>query len=165
LPEAPLFRDTLHIGFVVRDLDASMRVFFQDYGVGPWAIYDLNPGVVKEMAKDDEPAAFSLRIGVATVGRLQWELIQPLDDRSHYAEALSARGEGFHHLGLAVSEYAEATGKLRAMGHKALMSGDYKGNLFAHFSTESDLAFIAELLHWGSGEPPEHDRFYPSGDT
>jgi hypothetical protein len=28
----------------VRDLEAAMRTYVHDYGIGPWGIYEFNPG-------------------------------------------------------------------------------------------------------------------------
>lgn len=36
----PAFTETLQIALVVRDLEASMRTYVHDYGVGPWEIYE-----------------------------------------------------------------------------------------------------------------------------
>lgn len=34
----PLFTDTMQIGMVVRDLDAKLRTFINNYGISPWEI-------------------------------------------------------------------------------------------------------------------------------
>ncbi len=34
----PLFTQTMQIGIVLRDLDATMRKYVDDYGIGPWKI-------------------------------------------------------------------------------------------------------------------------------
>ena len=42
----PAFTETLQIALVVRDLEATMRTYVDDYGIGPWAIYEFNPDTV-----------------------------------------------------------------------------------------------------------------------
>ena len=120
---APVFTDTLQVGFVVRDLEASMRTCVEQYGIGPWKIFDFNPGDAQDTIKDDKPATFSMRIAIAEVGKVQWELIQPLDDTSSYAEFLAEKGEGVHHLQMAVANYddtvSELTGRGRSRGTRA----------------------------------------------
>ena len=100
----PVFTETLQIAIVVRDLEAAMRTYVHEYGIGPWEIYEFNPGNVDRMVKDDEPAEYAMRIAVTMVGSVQWELIEPLDDRSMYAEFLATKGEGLHHVGVGVPE-------------------------------------------------------------
>ena len=45
----PLFTETLQVALVVRDLDAAMRTYFDEYGIGPWSVYEFDPGNVKDM--------------------------------------------------------------------------------------------------------------------
>ena len=37
------FGRVAQVAFVVRDLEAKMRAFHEDLGVGPWAIYTFGP--------------------------------------------------------------------------------------------------------------------------
>ena len=82
---APIFTDALQIAVIVRDLDAAVRRYTHEYGVGPWAILEFNPDAVSDMVIDDAPASYAMRLAVANIGRLQIELIEPLDDTSIYA--------------------------------------------------------------------------------
>ena len=43
----PAFTDTMQIGIVVRDLDATIRRSEEDYGIGPWVVHQFKPGEVK----------------------------------------------------------------------------------------------------------------------
>ena len=49
----------------------------KDYGIGPWQRHRLN--------------------ATAMVGRVMWELIEPLDDKSIFGRFLAEKGEGVHH--------------------------------------------------------------------
>ncbi len=84
-PREPAFTETLQIGIVVRDLDATMRSYVDNYGIGPWDIYEFNPGNLKDFHEYGQPVARSWRLAATMVGQVQWELIQPLDDESIYA--------------------------------------------------------------------------------
>ena len=49
----PVFTETIQIAIVVRDLDAAMRTYVHDYGIGPWEIYGFDPenvAVLNELA-------------------------------------------------------------------------------------------------------------------
>jgi hypothetical protein len=39
----PVFRETLQLEIVVRDLDATMRRYVDDYGIGPWEVNEFTP--------------------------------------------------------------------------------------------------------------------------
>jgi len=45
----PVFTETMQIAIVVRDLEAAMRTYVHDYGIGPWETYEFNPGNVKDL--------------------------------------------------------------------------------------------------------------------
>jgi catechol 2,3-dioxygenase-like lactoylglutathione lyase family enzyme len=160
VPE-PLFTETLQVALVVRDLDAALRVYWDEYGIGPWEIYEFNPDVVQDMVKDDRPAEYAMRVALARVGSVFWELIQPLDDRSMYAEFLAEKGEGLHHVGVGVRDYDEALATLRAKGHSVLQGGLYNGVRFSYLSTDRDLHAITEIFDWPPGLVQEPDAVYP----
>ena len=56
-PREPAFTETLQIGIVVRDLDATMRSYVDNYGIGPWDIYEFNPGNLKDFHEYGQPGA------------------------------------------------------------------------------------------------------------
>lgn len=157
----PVFTETMQVALVVRDIEASMRTFVHEYGIGPWQIYEFNPDTVAELEKDGEPGEFAWRLALAMVGSTQWELIQPLDDRSMYSEFLAEKGEGLHHVALGVPNYGEALETMQAKGRRVLQSGLYNGVSFSYLSTDEDLGFITEILDIPPGLNQEPDAVYP----
>jgi len=47
----PVFSGTLQVSVVVPDLEAAMRTYVEGYGVGPWDVYEFNPGNVEEIGR------------------------------------------------------------------------------------------------------------------
>ena len=39
----PAFSQTMQIGIVVRDLDATVRKYVEDYGIGLWQFHERKP--------------------------------------------------------------------------------------------------------------------------
>ena len=103
----PIFTDTQQVAIVVPDLYAAMRTYVEDYGIGPWKIFLFNPETAGGMTVDEQPVEYAMRVGLANVGSVEWELIEPLDDRSIYAQFLAANGgkAGLHHVAVKVSDY------------------------------------------------------------
>lgn len=158
----PVFTETKQIALVVRDLDATMRTYVHEYGIGPWEVHEFNADTVTEMVKDGQPAEYAFRLAVTMVGSVQWELIQPLDDRSMYAEFLATKGEGLHHVAVGVPSYGEALDTLRAKGRRVLQGGVYQGVTFAYLSTDEDLGVVTEIYDWPPGHPAQTpDAVYP----
>ena len=64
----PVFTQTMQIGIVVRDLDATMRKYVDEYGIGPWKIYEFDRQDLREYG---QPVKRSWRVAVTMVGQLQ----------------------------------------------------------------------------------------------
>lgn len=156
----PVFADTVQVALVVRDLRASMATYVERWGIGPWEIYEFNPGTVEDMRADGEPVAWSWRLALTLVGGVVWELIEPLDDDSIYARFLAAHGEGVHHVGTAATSFDDALAELAAEGRSPLLSGRYRGIDFAYLPTDADLGVATEVFSAvPSGQEP--DARYP----
>jgi methylmalonyl-CoA/ethylmalonyl-CoA epimerase len=136
---------------VVRDLDAAIRRYENDYGIGPWAVHQFKPGEVKEWREHGQPAQPSTRFATAMVGRVQWELIQPLDEKSIYARSLAEKGEGVHHLAVAAANYDELLAAEAKRANDLVLScelgGQYEGIQVAYLGTQRDLGVILEVFN------------------
>lgn len=93
-----------------------------------------------------------------------WEVVQPLDDRSIYAEVLRSKGEGMHHVLVETSghDYDAALATFEQRGCPVLMQGRWGTTDFAYVDTQAALGQIFELYRRSPGtERPEPDYFYP----
>jgi methylmalonyl-CoA/ethylmalonyl-CoA epimerase len=142
----PVFTETLQIAIVVRDLEAAMRTYVDDYGIGPWDIHEFNPGNVKDLREYGQPVERSWRLAVAMVGQVMWELIEPLDDESVYARFLAEKGEGVHHIGVAAPAFDETVAAQAKRGHGVVLSGEFNGIRVAYLATDRDLGVIIEIF-------------------
>ena len=97
----PVFNETVQLGIVVRDLEATVRRYEDDYGIGSWEFARIDLGEANDYREHGEPAERSNRIAMATVGQVMWELIEPLDEDSIWARFLAEKGEGVHHVAVA----------------------------------------------------------------
>ena len=156
----PVFTETIQIAIVVRDLDAAMRTYVHDYGIGPWEIYEFNPGNVANMREDGQPVERSWRLAISHVGQVQWELIEPLDEESIYARFLVEKGAGVHHVGVAVPDFHGTVAAQAERGNGVLLGGDYRGISFAYLATERDLGVITEIFSGAPGEGQQPDATY-----
>ncbi len=158
----PVFTETMQISIVVRDMEASLRTFVEDYGIGPWEIYEFNPTTMTEMlGEGGEPTEFRFKIAVTMVGSVQWELVQPLEDRGIFAEHLREHGEGLHHVAVGGRPYAETLAAMEANGRQMLQGGVYNGVRFAYMTTNDDLGTLTEIFDWPEGHTQEPDAVYP----
>ncbi len=151
----------MQIGIVVRDLDAAVRRYVDDYGIGPWGVHLFKPGDVKAWREHGQPIEPSTRIAAAMVGRVQWELIQPLDDKSIYAQFLAEKGEGVHHIAVAAANFDELLAAEAKRGNALVLdcelSGQFSGIKVAYLGTQRDLGAILEVFNGlpGTQKPDE----------
>lgn len=147
------FTDTMQIGIVVPDLDAAIERFENDYGIGPWQVHRFAPGEVKEWREPGRivEGGAKTRFAAAMVGKVQWELIEPLDDTSIFARFLAEKGGGVHHIAVAASNYdellaAEAT-RGNALAMECELGGQYEGIKVAYLGTERSLGVLLEVFN------------------
>jgi methylmalonyl-CoA/ethylmalonyl-CoA epimerase len=142
----PAFTQAMQIGIVVRDLGATMRAYVDEYGIGPWKIYEFN----QDLHEYGRPVKRSWRLAVAMVGQLQWELIEPLDDASIYARFLAEKGGGVHHIAVAAKNFDEMLARAVERGTDLVLSGEFEGVKVAYLGTDRNLGVILEIY---SGTP------------
>ncbi len=158
----PVFTDVLQVGVVVSNVDEAVRKYADEYGIGPWRIWDFNPDTVSEMIIRDKRVNYAMRLALCDIGKVQWELIEPKDDKSLYAEFLKKHGPGIHHAALGVENYDETMKIMRAKGHQILQGGNWHGFGYTYLSTEDDLNVIAEIYNVSPDFAwPEPDDVYP----
>jgi methylmalonyl-CoA/ethylmalonyl-CoA epimerase len=153
------------IAFVVRDLEAKTKVFWEDFGIGPWSIYAFEPPRVKDMSYRGQRQDFRMRVGFAMCGDTQIELVQSVAGPNLYEEFLAQCGEGVQHLGIQVLDMDSATRAMQALGYELIQSGRGYGvggdGAFAYFATADRLSTLIELIQLPQERYPP-DATYPA---
>jgi methylmalonyl-CoA epimerase len=91
-----------HVAIAVRSLDEKVALFERLLGIAPRTIESL--------------PEHGVRVAVFVLGDDRIELLEPLGDASPIAKFLEKRGEGLHHLSLAVSGVDALLARLDALG-------------------------------------------------
>ena len=147
----PVFNETMQLGIVVRDLEATVRRYVDDYGISPWRFAQIDLGEANNYREHGQPAERSNRIAVATVGRVMWELIEPLDEDGIYARFLAEKGEGIHHVAVATPNFDETVARAERE-NKVILSCEFSGVDIAYLDTQRDLGVVLEVF---SGTPDD----------
>lgn len=87
-----------HVGVAVRDIQAALRFFQDNFGAPPSEVAEL----------DDQ----GVRATLVQVGQTRLELLEPLNKNTTVGRFIERRGEGLHHLALNVDDIS---GKLRIL--------------------------------------------------
>lgn len=145
----------LSLGIVTGDLDASLRAYADDLGIGPWAIYERKGGHAVGVA----------RRGLAFVGSFLLELIEPDGTASPYHATLARRGGSVHHVGFGSSPpgYEAHLAAFRARGFAARAEDWLGGRRSSHLATEEAGGTVFRLFEGPDfAALPEPDRCYPA---
>ena len=104
-----------------------------------------------------------MRLALADIGSTQFEIIEPKDNKSIYAEFLKEHGEGLHHIALGTSEdYDNAMKFFKAKGHSILQGGTWHDFTYTYLTTQDDLKLIAEIYNPPPNfQWPKPDSVYP----
>jgi 4-hydroxyphenylpyruvate dioxygenase-like putative hemolysin len=162
----PIFTDVLQVGMVVKDLDEAVKNYADGYGIGPWKFYTFDSRTVSNMSIREQKTDYAMRLAVCDIGNVQWELIQPTDDKTLYAEFLKKHGPGLHHCAFGIENYDEFMKIMRAKGKMVVQEGNWLGFTYTYMGTEDELNVISEVYNVSPGwEWPEPEKIYEAPKT
>lgn len=117
------------ISIVVKDVKAAVRVFAEQYGIGPWLIanfgnrpgdeaFNKNAVEVKDVIlRGKYVGDYGAKIGICDIGDFQIELIEPLDNKSLFSGYMREHGVGCQHMALdSALSFEQVLGKMAANG-------------------------------------------------
>jgi methylmalonyl-CoA epimerase len=89
-----------------------------------------------------------VEVAFLAIGDTRLELVQPLDDTSGVARFLQTRGEGLHHIGVAVTDITSELDRLRQEGYVLLDEKPRQGahGLIAFVNPRSTGGVLLELV-------------------
>lgn len=94
-----------HVGHVVKDRDATMKAWTEQFGIEWRNVWDSG----------------NLKMATGTLGSVDVELLEPTDDTSLWAVFLNEHGEGLHHVASNVGDVDAAVDNLLAVGGEKLI--------------------------------------------
>jgi catechol 2,3-dioxygenase-like lactoylglutathione lyase family enzyme len=155
------FAQIVHFGFVVHDIDETMKKFVDILGVKPWSIWTLKPPLLRDTTVHGKNIRHGFKAAIATIGNAAIELLAPLEGVSVYTEFLKQKGEGFHHIAFAFPTEKELTDAVRKLEHKGgvIIQSGRVGNIALYYYVDIKSAGLVLELATGVLPPPE--RTYP----
>lgn len=147
----PILSKVRHVGFIVKDLDATVGYLSEALRLGPFKIvepdfFDRADYFERKYKGEDED--FRFRIAFVSVGGLELEFIQPVKGRTIYVDFLKEKGGGLHHLAYDVKDLDDVLKQLNKHGVKVVMSGKRKGLSWAYVEVNFMNGLILELMDW-----------------
>ncbi|WP_179405128.1 VOC family protein [Burkholderia guangdongensis] len=136
------------IGYLVDDLDQSIRRWIDRLGVGPWTVFR---NVRMAGRYRGEAVTVTMDVGLAYQGDVQIELIQATNDaRSPYRDAQGRPILGMHHVAWVVDDVDDAIARLTANGLRAVFDARNDATRVAYFDDEREPGVLFEVIQ-GAG--------------
>ena len=147
----PFFKKFTQIGVVVKDLDHSVKVLQEVFGIGPFRVVDWPPAERTDMQRFyyGQPGSFTARMAFADLGAAELELIQPKEGESIWADFLRTHGEGIHHIRFNVDDVAPVIAYLGQHDITPAQNGLglRPGTNWVNFGTEEAVGFVIEIMN------------------
>ena len=117
------------IGMVTADLDKMVKYYEEMLGVGPWTVVaDTKKGIgapATNTKVNGKRVDFDVKVAICMLDGFELEIIQPMDDKSIYAEHLKKHGEGvINHIAIVTPDNAKFREVMKANGIKSCQKGD-----------------------------------------
>lgn len=144
------------IGVIVKDMKKAVNYYSSIFGIGPFSVFELKPERFWIMEKPANHTNLRLLVGKGMWGNIEFELIQPFEERSLWKEFLDTHGEGMHHLAFNVPNFDEWFEKLKGEGFQPMIISEsylpnIKGNVKScYFDTRRVGGIIFEIRYLGN---------------
>ncbi|MGH8976588.1 MAG: VOC family protein [Acidimicrobiia bacterium] len=129
--------------FVVDDLDAAMAAFTERAGCEHWTTFPAIGTPYHYRGRDIES---SVGLAFSRSGRVQIELLHPIDGEGLTHDFLAEYGPGAHHLGFLVQDAEAEVAAAEADGIEAVMSGHIGTLHYVYLDTFADLGVYLEVI-------------------
>ena len=100
-----LFKNIHQVGIVTRNARKTINRYIEDYNIGPWNMWEFGPEMVEDMSVHGKRTDYRMLVATCKTLNVDFEIIEPLDDKSIYYEFLTLHGEGIQHLNYDVINY------------------------------------------------------------
>jgi catechol 2,3-dioxygenase-like lactoylglutathione lyase family enzyme len=174
-----VFGSIRQVAYVTRDMDASIRYFTEQLGIGPWFVKKHFPLV--SCAYKGKPIDIDFSVALANSGPMQLEIIQQHNDvPSVYRDFLRNTPTGLHvqHLCFHAPQIEDHLAELARRGYAVVQEGVSSSGRFAYCTHGAYDNFCVEVIghspvrarmfaaieaaaiHWDGKDPV---REFPSG--
>ena len=120
------------ISLAVRDLDKTMDQYYRVFGWAPWQVFDHVPPVHHNTQLRGQDVHYALRGAEVYVGKMNFELLEPLEGPNLWSEFIAQRGEGIASLAVMFHERADGDAMKRAFKERFGIDVTMKADIGDH---------------------------------
>ncbi|MDA3625231.1 VOC family protein [Saccharopolyspora sp. WRP15-2] len=134
----------MQVGYVVADLDASIRYWLQHTGIGPWTVFR---GVELDGRYQGQQVTVTMDVAMGYSGELQIELMQITSSTpSPYAHESGAPKLGPHHLAWITDDLDASVAQARERGLEVLFAAEGSGTRIAYLESPEQPGVVFEHI-------------------
>ncbi|NCF19670.1 MAG: hypothetical protein GWP63_15620 [Haliea sp.] len=150
IPELPaIMGPAKQIAYMVDDIDAAVRHWHEEYGVGPFLVTRNAAPLSNAYYRGEKARTTRVNIAFAYVGDMQLELIELIGDTPGlYKEALDRKNYGVHHYAALVVDFAKAYNWALDHGYDAVIDSGVDGLARMSYMENTDAGIILEVIEW-----------------
>lgn len=142
----PTDRNVFQNAWVVDDLDAAMKKWVDEMGIGPFFVAEHGAQFTDLMYRG-EPSELYMTVALAQAGPVQIELIQPTTDKPcAYRDSVPAGATGFHHMCVWTKDIEADTRYFEGLGYAAANIGKAGFARFAYYDTRPLMGCMLEVV-------------------
>lgn len=135
-----LMRRIDHIGIAVQDLETALAPYVEGLGM--------------EVDHVEEVPTERVRIAMLPIGETMLELLEPQDPESAIAKFIERKGQGIHHIALAVDDVEASLESLKAAGVRLIDERPRPGAGGTHVAFAHPKGFNGVLVELVEGGHP-----------
>ena len=136
----------IQTAFITDDIQRSMDQLTRHLQVGPWFLFE--DFELNDLVYRGQPGDFRVNLALGNCGHMQFELIQPLDDRpSPYRDVHSESGWCFHHHAVAATDFDAHCAHYTGQGFEKILTCSVAvGGRAAYFDTRDAVFGMIEVV-------------------
>jgi 4-hydroxyphenylpyruvate dioxygenase-like putative hemolysin len=138
------------ISLSVKNLEVTMENYWNIFGIGPWEVFECVPPGWQELTYYGKPARHTARAGLAMVGPVELELVQPVSGDTVYRDHICKHGDGVNHIAFRldkVNDVYETKRVFEEDGFPCIQFGNVcDDGPYAYFDTRGPLKVIWEVF-------------------
>ena len=141
----------VQVGLVVRDLDKTVEQFKLLLGAEPHRIIEKSPAAPGKKYYNGEERDFYQRVALYDMNGIEFEILQPYNDRSALTDFLDEHGEGIHHVAFDTDNFAGLEEHLNECGVQRIQTGPnsrHPALQWGFFNTNEKLGTMIEVTNF-----------------
>lgn len=141
----------VQVGLVVRDLDETMRQFKLLLGAEPDRVIEKSPSAPGPKYYLGEERDFYQRAALYNMNGIEFEILQPYNDRSALTDFLDEHGEGIHHVAFDTDNFDAFVKHLKSNGVHLVQTGPnsrHPALKWGFFDTNKKLGTMIEVTNF-----------------